>query len=71
MPESTSALASFTFPRTGKRGVPQQFPRRLYGEFGFGSFLNSSAVWGRKHCIVVPLYLPYYGLNLHSFIASL
>ena len=25
-----SPLAHFTFPRTGKRGVPQQFPRRLY-----------------------------------------
>uniref|UniRef100_A0A7S2VDW0 HSF-type DNA-binding domain-containing protein n=1 Tax=Entomoneis paludosa TaxID=265537 RepID=A0A7S2VDW0_9STRA len=25
-----SPLASFSFPRTGKRGVPQQFPRRLY-----------------------------------------
>jgi len=25
-----SPLARFTFPRTGKRGVPQQFPRRLY-----------------------------------------
>ena len=23
-------LPSLTFPRTGKRGVPQQFPRRLY-----------------------------------------
>lgn len=22
--------ASFSYPRTGKRGVPQQFPRRLY-----------------------------------------
>jgi hypothetical protein len=30
MSESTSALSSFTFPRTGKRGVPQQFPRRLF-----------------------------------------
>lgn len=27
---STSPLAPFSFPRTGKRGVPQQFPRRLY-----------------------------------------
>lgn len=27
---TTSALAYFPFPRTGKRGVPQQFPRRLY-----------------------------------------
>jgi heat shock transcription factor, other eukaryote len=27
---SESPLASFAFPRTGKRGVPQQFPRRLY-----------------------------------------
>ena len=25
-----SPLSHFTFPRTGKRGVPQQFPRRLY-----------------------------------------
>jgi len=25
-----SPLTQFTFPRTGKRGVPQQFPRRLY-----------------------------------------
>lgn len=25
-----SPLQSFKFPRTGKRGVPQQFPRRLY-----------------------------------------
>jgi hypothetical protein len=23
-------LATLTYPRTGKRGVPQQFPRRLY-----------------------------------------
>jgi HSF-type DNA-binding len=28
--KTTSPLANFTFPRTGKRGVPQQFPRRLY-----------------------------------------
>ena len=27
---TSSPLASFAFPRTGKRGVPQQFPRRLY-----------------------------------------
>jgi hypothetical protein len=26
----TSSLAQFKFPRTGKRGVPQQFPRNLY-----------------------------------------
>ncbi|EEC51861.1 predicted protein [Phaeodactylum tricornutum CCAP 1055/1] len=25
-----SPLSTFSFPRTGKRGVPQQFPRRLY-----------------------------------------
>jgi hypothetical protein len=25
-----NSLASLSFPRTGKRGVPQQFPRRLY-----------------------------------------
>ena len=25
-----SPLEQFSFPRTGKRGVPQQFPRRLY-----------------------------------------
>lgn len=25
-----SPLAQLSFPRTGKRGVPQQFPRRLY-----------------------------------------
>lgn len=24
------AANSFSYPRTGKRGVPQQFPRRLY-----------------------------------------
>jgi len=24
------AVASLQYPRTGKRGVPQQFPRRLY-----------------------------------------
>jgi HSF-type DNA-binding len=29
-PPSSSPLAHFSFPRTGKRGVPQQFPRRLY-----------------------------------------
>jgi HSF-type DNA-binding len=28
--DTASSLANFTFPRTGKRGVPQQFPRRLY-----------------------------------------
>ena len=27
---NTSPLSQFTFPKTGKRGVPQQFPRRLY-----------------------------------------
>jgi hypothetical protein len=27
---TTNSLASLSFPRTGKRGVPQQFPRRLY-----------------------------------------
>lgn len=26
----SSPLAQLSFPRTGKRGVPQQFPRRLY-----------------------------------------
>jgi len=26
----SSPLAQVSFPRTGKRGVPQQFPRRLY-----------------------------------------
>jgi hypothetical protein len=25
-----SPLSDLAFPRTGKRGVPQQFPRRLY-----------------------------------------
>jgi HSF-type DNA-binding len=28
--QTTSPLAHFSFPRTGKRGVPQQFPRRLF-----------------------------------------
>lgn len=28
--KTTSPLSHFSFPRTGKRGVPQQFPRRLY-----------------------------------------
>jgi HSF-type DNA-binding len=28
--ETSSPLSHFAFPRTGKRGVPQQFPRRLY-----------------------------------------
>ena len=28
--EEYNALAEFKFPRTGKRGVPQQFPRNLY-----------------------------------------
>ena len=27
---TNSPLSQFAFPRTGKRGVPQQFPRRLY-----------------------------------------
>jgi len=27
---SKKSLTSLSFPRTGKRGVPQQFPRRLY-----------------------------------------
>ena len=27
---ANSHLSQFAFPRTGKRGVPQQFPRRLY-----------------------------------------
>ena len=27
---TTASLATMTYPRTGKRGVPQQFPRRLY-----------------------------------------
>lgn len=27
---AATPLASLTYPRTGKRGVPQQFPRRLY-----------------------------------------
>jgi hypothetical protein len=29
-PTSASLLAGLPLPRTGKRGVPQQFPRRLY-----------------------------------------
>ena len=28
--EAMSKLSSLAYPRTGKRGVPQQFPRRLY-----------------------------------------
>jgi hypothetical protein len=28
--DSATSLVSLTYPRTGKRGVPQQFPRRLY-----------------------------------------
>jgi hypothetical protein len=28
--DSTSNVSTLTYPRTGKRGVPQQFPRRLY-----------------------------------------
>lgn len=35
--ESLPAMAQCAFPRTGKRGVPQQFPRRLY------DMLNSEA----------------------------
>jgi hypothetical protein len=27
---TTNALGIISYPRTGKRGVPQQFPRRLY-----------------------------------------
>lgn len=27
---STKSLGVVSYPRTGKRGVPQQFPRRLY-----------------------------------------
>lgn len=27
---TTGPLSCLSFPRTGKRGVPQQFPRRLY-----------------------------------------
>jgi len=30
MPESPETLTSLSYPRTGKRGVPQQFPRRLF-----------------------------------------
>jgi len=26
----SNPFAAYSFPRTGKRGVPQQFPRRLY-----------------------------------------
>lgn len=29
-PTTTQSLSHYEFPRTGKRGVPQQFPRRLY-----------------------------------------
>ncbi|EED94380.1 predicted protein [Thalassiosira pseudonana CCMP1335] len=28
--DDTSVLGEFQYPRTGKRGVPQQFPRKLY-----------------------------------------
>jgi hypothetical protein len=27
---SIQSLSQYAFPRTGKRGVPQQFPRRLF-----------------------------------------
>lgn len=30
MTGSSTSLAQISWPRTGKRGVPQQFPRRLY-----------------------------------------
>eukprot|EP00980_Cylindrotheca_fusiformis_P016193 scaffold4811_cov171-Cylindrotheca_fusiformis.AAC.1 len=30
MPARTTNVSTLTYPRTGKRGVPQQFPRRLY-----------------------------------------
>lgn len=35
MNEPTSPLAHVTFARTGKRGVPQQFPRRLFEMLDF------------------------------------
>ena len=28
--DPATSISSLTYPRTGKRGVPQQFPRRLY-----------------------------------------
>ena len=28
--DSPTTISSLAYPRTGKRGVPQQFPRRLY-----------------------------------------
>ena len=37
-----SPLSQFAFPRTGKRGVPQQFPRRLY-EMLDGETRNAAA----------------------------
>ena len=30
MPATALTTAAVAFPKTGKRGVPQQFPRRLY-----------------------------------------
>ena len=41
------------YPRTGKRGVPQQFPRKLYEmlEFESGSFSVDWVANGRGFCI--------------------
>jgi hypothetical protein len=36
-------LSSLAYPRTGKRGVPQQFPRRLYEMLESEAKLESSS----------------------------
>lgn len=43
MKTSPTALAQLAYPRTGKRGVPQQFPRRLYEILDSESKLEVSA----------------------------
>ena len=41
--ESFVDLSSLSYPRTGKRGVPQQFPRRLYEMLESEATLSSAS----------------------------
>ena len=43
-----SSSTNLTYPRTGKRGVPQQFPRRLYEMLEAETISSSSLIGANK-----------------------
>eukprot|EP00542_Grammatophora_oceanica_P016438 CAMPEP_0194047826 /NCGR_PEP_ID=MMETSP0009_2-20130614/25698_1 /TAXON_ID=210454 /ORGANISM="Grammatophora oceanica, Strain CCMP 410" /LENGTH=275 /DNA_ID=CAMNT_0038693545 /DNA_START=43 /DNA_END=870 /DNA_ORIENTATION=+ len=50
---AATSLPTLTYPRTGKRGVPQQFPRRLYEMLEGESKLASDASTSFDHQTII------------------